>query len=154
MIPAGYFERADAPSKGSPVGVMMQRLSWRFPGMDVEKLRLKAKEALRGVGAQVLPHSIPCAENPLTGKGWSPHEEEVITQIMSAEGCLRMEAIRRMRRRRLDDLRGAVPVGAVSMEETPKRGGRPRSQLSAGARASRIRRQKREHMRRVRRRAQ
>src|SRR5258708_7425051 len=52
--------------------------------------------------------------NPVTGKGWSVREEEVIAKIMSEEKmseggnlrCSRPEAIRRMRRRKLDDLKG------------------------------------------------
>jgi hypothetical protein len=61
--------------------------------------------------------------NPSTGKGWTPREEEIIAKIMSEEKmsesgnfpCSRPEAIRRMRRRRLDDLKGkttnwVVPV--------------------------------------------
>jgi len=43
--------------------------------------------------------------NPATGKGWTPREEEAISKIM-LEGCDRPDAIRRMRVRGLDDLKG------------------------------------------------
>jgi hypothetical protein len=39
MIPAGYFDRADAPSKGSPVAVMMLHLAEKFTQMGVEEFR-------------------------------------------------------------------------------------------------------------------
>ena len=38
--------------------------------------------------------------------GWSPREEGVIAEIMARESVPRIEAIRRMRRRKLDDLEG------------------------------------------------
>lgn len=38
--------------------------------------------------------------NPRTGKGWTDSEEAVISEIMLAENCDRMEAIRCARRRR------------------------------------------------------
>jgi hypothetical protein len=37
--------------------------------------------------------------NPETGKGWTPEEEIVITNIMGEQSCDRMEAIRAARRR-------------------------------------------------------
>jgi hypothetical protein len=55
--------------------------------------------------------------NPTTEKGWSPREEEIIERIMATETevewertipCSRIEAIRRMRRRKLDDLQGNI----------------------------------------------
>ena len=54
--------------------------------------------------------------NPSTGKGWTDREEDVISKIMLEEKmldggdlpCSRPEAIRRMRRRGLDDLKGTT----------------------------------------------
>ena len=64
--------------------------------------------------------------NPATGKGWTPREEAIITKIMSEEKmlahysshelqapCSRGEAIRRMRRRGLDDLGGGFSTAQV-----------------------------------------
>jgi len=56
--------------------------------------------------------------NPSTGKGWTDREEAIISKIMSEEKmladgdspCTRPEAIRRMRRRGLDDLKGRPEV--------------------------------------------
>jgi len=76
--------------------------------------------------------------NPNTGKGWSDREESVIAKIMSEEKmlehgelpCTRPEAIRRMRRRKLDDLQGGPTNKLISrVERIPilsKDGGRPR----------------------------
>src|SRR2546426_135350 len=57
--------------------------------------------------------------NPNTGKGWSPREEEIIEHIIATVPCARIEAIRTMRRRKLDDLRGKT-VSAVSIGEPAK----------------------------------
>ncbi len=47
--------------------------------------------------------------NPNTGKGWSDREEQVIADLFEAGGCHdRMDSIRTMRRRKLDDLKGAI----------------------------------------------
>ena len=55
--------------------------------------------------------------NPETGKGWTPREEAVIAKIMAEESfteplflSIRLQAIHRMRRRRLDDLKGMIRV--------------------------------------------
>ena len=74
--------------------------------------------------------------NPTTGKGWSPREEEIIEHIMAADSCTRIEAVRRMRRRKLDDLRGKIasvasigepaknsPVGALTVKLLAKNPG-------------------------------
>lgn len=67
--------------------------------------------------------------NPSTGKGWTDREEAIISKIMSEEKmsengdlqCSRPEAIRRMRRRRLDDLKGGFSTVHVPPEasDTP-----------------------------------
>jgi len=57
--------------------------------------------------------------NPTTGKGWSPREEQIIEHIMATDSCTRIEAVRRMRRRKLDDLRGKI-VNVVSIGEPAK----------------------------------
>ena len=68
--------------------------------------------------------------NPVTGKGWTPREEEVIAKIMSEEKmsehgdspCSRPEAIRRMRRRGLDDLKGGTVTNQVMPASSAARG--------------------------------
>ena len=70
--------------------------------------------------------------NPATGKGWTPREEVIITKIMFEEKmlahdtshelqapCSRGEAIRRMRRRGLDDLRGGFSTAQVTPAVQP-----------------------------------
>lgn len=43
---------------------------------------------------------------PQLADGWSPREEQIIAELQHVESVPRAEAIRRMRRRKLDDLRG------------------------------------------------
>jgi len=50
MIPAGYFDRLDTPTKNSPVGKLMQKIHSRFPHLDLETIRAEAREALLGIG--------------------------------------------------------------------------------------------------------
>jgi len=75
--------------------------------------------------------------NEKTGKGWTDREEAVIAEIQHIEAVPRAEAIRRMRRRGLDDLKRRIrPLSEVIEEEnvphesqavaTPRKGGRPR----------------------------
>ena len=60
--------------------------------------------------------------NPFTGKGWTDREEAIISKIMSEERmsvdgdlpCTRPEAIRRMHRRGLDDLKGRPDVADIA----------------------------------------
>jgi len=67
--------------------------------------------------------------NPKTGKGWTDREEAIIADIMATESMLaygnsedsthpatRMEAIRRMRRRGLDDLKGKIRILRTSVD--------------------------------------
>ncbi|HXW63067.1 MAG TPA: hypothetical protein VEJ45_10740 [Candidatus Acidoferrales bacterium] len=50
MIPADYFDRPDTPAKNSPVGKLMQKIHSRFPHLDLETIRIEAREALLGIG--------------------------------------------------------------------------------------------------------
>jgi hypothetical protein len=64
---------------------------------------------------------------------WSPGEEKIITDIQRTESVPRIEAIRRMRRRKLDDLRGKI-------RRRPEVTGNPKSSEPSRApgRASRL----------------
>lgn len=70
--------------------------------------------------------------NPRTGKGWTDREESVIAEISEREGVPRPEAIRRMRRRRLDDLKGRIcslaelGIDETSVQPMPRRCRNPR----------------------------
>jgi hypothetical protein len=66
--------------------------------------------------------------NPETGKGWTPREEAIIAKIIAGFNATelgrisnfstpRMEAIRRMRRRKLDDLKGKIRI--VRLRNSP-----------------------------------
>jgi len=52
MIPAGYFDRPDTPSKNSPVGKLMRKINAAFPSLDLETVRYESKTSLYGVGGE------------------------------------------------------------------------------------------------------
>lgn len=53
-------------------------------------------------------------QNAQTAHGWSTREERIIAAIQQSESVPRAEAVRRMRRRKLDDLKGRIrPLAEV-----------------------------------------
>jgi hypothetical protein len=55
--------------------------------------------------------------NENTGKGWTDREEGVIAKLMGTESLNRMEAIRAMRIRKLDDLQGGIRQLTTSLTD-------------------------------------
>jgi hypothetical protein len=54
MTALKYFEQADTPSPGSPVGILMVRILEKFPGIRVKQARASAYELLnRPAGKRV-----------------------------------------------------------------------------------------------------
>lgn len=44
-----YFNRRETPAKNSPVGKLMRKIHSRFPHIDLETVRIEARDALLGV---------------------------------------------------------------------------------------------------------
>ena len=75
--------------------------------------------------------------------GWSSREEAIIRNIVAREHVERIEAVRRMRRRRLDDLRRRIltpeQVQAIRLRNACRQDGNSQSATRKGGRPSKYR---------------